>query len=562
MLVEMLSAARDLGRLRDISGILVRYGFTQVVQSLGMAAALERLGETLRWTESEDLARLSTPERVRRALEELGPTFIKLGQLLSTRVDLFAPEWIEEFEKLQDAVPPVDFDSLREQLAEDLGAPPESVFEHLEREPLAAASIAQVHRARLADGTPVVVKMRRAGIRATVEADLRLLKRLAQVAEQQIPEAARFRLPALVDQFRRSILLELDLANECRNAERLAANLAERHGEGESPIIVPRVHWDWTGERVNVQDYVHGIPARQVEDLAGAGLDPRALAVDGARAVLSTILEDGFFHADPHPGNLFFLPGNRIAFVDFGMVGHLSERRREQFVELLHAIVEHDEEAAADTLMELSDASYGDRDGLVEDVSVFLRTYHGVDLAHLDLGSVIHDLLAMLRDNELALPPDLAATFKVFITLEGLGKRLHPEFHLIRESEPIVRRAFLARHSPVALARRGRRGLAEGVRLLTRLPRELRETLRAMSRGTLQLKIDVRELDNVTERLDRAASRLTVGMITSALIIGTAIVMTVDEGPRLLGLPLLGALGFIAAGLGGAWVLVSILRGK
>ena len=562
MLTDLLGAARDFRRVGDITGILVRYGFSDVVHRMGLASALDKLGETLHWKEAENLAQMDTPQRITAALQDLGPTFIKLGQLMSTRVDMFPPEWIAEFEKLQDHVSPADYELLYEQLTEDLGQPPETAFAWFNPEPLAAASIAQVHRARLHNGDEVVVKIRRPGIDEVVSADLRLLHRLAHIATQNISEAAQYRLPELVRQFRRSIMLELDLAAECRNAERLSNNLESHYLAGESPITVPKVYWDMTDKRVNVQSYIDGIPGRDLEAVEAAGLDRHYLAVNGARAVLSTILEDGFFHADPHPGNLFFMPDNRIVFIDFGMVGYLSDRRREQFVGLLHAIVDDDEEAVADALIDLCEGQPSQNDTLVEDVSIFLHNYHGVGLKYLDLTAVIHDLLSMLRRNQLLLPLELAQTFKVFITLEGLGRRLDPEFNLIEESAPIVKRAFTSFYSPVALARRSQRSIVEAIKLLTRLPREFRDTLQAMARGTMQVHIDVSQLERMSERLDRAASRLTVGLITSALIIGSAIVMTVDEGPKVLGLPLMGALGFFAAGIGGIWILASIFRGK
>lgn len=561
MFKELIGAARDLGRLRTIATVLVRYGFADVVQRIGLGEALESLGERLNWTDVEDLAQLKAPQRARRALEDLGPTFIKLGQLLSTRVDIFPPEWITEFERLQDNVPAEPWAKLREQVEQDLGGSPHEIFSSFDETPLAAASIAQVYQATLRDGTSVVAKIRRPGIREVVEADLRLMQRLADAASD-LPDVSRYRLPELVDQFRRSILMELDLATECRNAERMAANLARRYQGRECPAVIPTVYWDYAGERINVQARIRGVPGRDLDGVDAAGLDRQMLARNGARVVLSTILEDGFFHSDPHPGNLFFLPENRIAFIDFGMVGYLSERRREQFVGLLHGIVENDEESVADVLLELAATAEASRTDLAADVGAFLQQYHGVELEHLDLGRVIHDLLALLRDNRLTLLPELAQTLKVFITLEGLGRRLNPDFNLVEECAPVVRRAFASFYAPGAMARRGRRGLIDGLRLLTQMPREGRDALRALSTGNLGLRIDVSELDSMVRRIDQAASRLTVGLITSALIIGTAIVMTVDGGPRLFGLPLFGALGFMAAGVGGTWVLISILRGR
>lgn len=561
MFLELIGAARDLKRLRDIAGILIRYGFADVVQRMELGSALESIGDTLNWTETDSLAQLPAHVRARRALEELGPTFIKLGQVLSTRVDLFSSEWIEEFERLQSEAPAVEFEILREQVEADLGGLPAEVFQSFDETPLAAASIAQVHAATLHDGTSVIVKVRKPGIRDVVEADLHLMQRLAEAATEHLSEARRYRLPDLVDQFRRSILAELDLASEARNAERMAANLARRFG-GNASVRVPKMYADWSGERLNVQERIDGIPGREVSALAPAGFDLPLLAREGARVVLSTILEDGFFHADPHPGNLFFLPGNKIVFIDFGMVGYLSERRREQLVGLLHAIVEQDEEGVADVLLELSTSDSIKRDKLVESVSMFLRRNYGIELEHLDLSAVLGDLLGLLRDHELALAPELAQTLKVFVTLEGLGRRLHPDFNLVEESAPVVRRAFAAMYSPQALTRRGKRSVMEGMRLLTQMPRELRETLRALSEASLKVRIELTELEQVADRFDRAASRVTVGLITAALIIGTAIVMTVDGGPQLFGLPMLGALGFLSAGLAGTWVLVSILRGK
>lgn len=562
MLTDLLSAARDFRRVRDITVVLIRYGFTDVVQRMGLASALDKLGETLHWKEAENLAQMGTPKRVSAAMQELGPTFIKLGQLMSTRVDMFPPDWIAEFEQLQDDVQTAEYEAIREQLTEDLGQPPETAFAEFEAVPMAAASIAQVHRARLHSGESVIVKVRRPEIEETVHADLRLLQRLAHIATQNVSEAAQYRLPELVEQFRRSILLELDLAAECRNAERMRDNLAEHYKPDSPPITVPDVVWSMTGKRMNVQSCIDGIPGRDLASLEASGLDRHELAVSGSRAVLTTILQDGFFHADPHPGNLFFLRDNRIAFIDFGMVGYLSDRRREQFVSLLHSIVDDDEEAVADALVDLCEGDPNQHDALIEDVSIFLHNYHGVGLQSLDFSAVIQDLLSMLRRHQLLLPLELAQTFKVFITLEGLGRRLDPEFNLIEESAPIVKRAFSSFYSPTAMAKRGQRSLIEAVKLITRLPRELRDTLQSVARGTLQVNIDVSQLERMTERLDRAASRLTVGLITSALIIGSAIVMTVDQGPQVLGLPLIGALGFFAAGLGGVWILTSIFRGN
>lgn len=552
---ETLSTVRDLGRLHDIASILIRYGFSDIVRRLGMANVLERAGKVLHWQEAGELVRIEHPARVRRALEEMGPTFIKLGQILATRMDLFSPEWIAEFEKLQDRAPSVPFTEIRQQLQEDLGAAPEEVFAELVSEPLAAASIAQVHRARLRNGDEVIIKVRRPGIRLIVEADLRLLQRLAKIVEAESPEMSRFRPREVVRQFTLSLRRELDLAAECRNSERIARNFSDC-----SEIVIPKVYWAWTGERVNVQEAVNGIPGRDLEGAEQAGLDRKILARRGATAVLKMILEDGFFHADPHQGNIFYLPENRIAIIDFGMVGHLSAERRGQVVDLLHGLVEREADRVVEVLLDWAGAANIDQDSLKLEIDGLVDQYHGVPLKELNISTILADLTTLLRDYHLALPPDLTLLIKSLITLEGMGRQLDPDFDMVTEFSPFLRQALLARYAPDALVKRGWRAIVDGLEILTDLPQDLHHLLRSARSGRLQVHVDVTRLQRFGNQLDRATSRLTMGVVIAALIIGSSIVMTVDRGPVLFGFPLLGLLGFLSAAVTGVWLLISIRR--
>ncbi|MGD2055501.1 MAG: AarF/UbiB family protein [Gammaproteobacteria bacterium] len=557
MFLEAISAGKDLGRVHEIASIMVRCGFGDVVRRLGLSHALEQAGKKLHWKYAEETACLLPQQRARRAMEKLGPTFVKLGQILATRVDLFPTEWIAEFELLQDSAPPVDFEDLRAQLEEDLGQAPEEIFAEFDTEPLAAASIAQVHRARLRDGTEVVVKIRRPGIKHVVEADLRLMERLAQILGRDNPEAQRFRPREVVHQFTLSLRRELDLAHECRNATRIAESMTER-----DHIMVPRIFWQWTCERVNVQEYVDGIPGRNMAAFRAAGLDPRVVASRGASAVLKMVLEDGFFHADPHQGNIFFLPENRIALIDFGMVGHLSEERRFQVVELLNGMVERDTSSVCEVLLDWSHSVNVPSERLVTDICAFLDQYHGMALGQVNFPEMLRDMMDMLRANKLALPSDLSLMFKVFLTLDGFGRQLNPDFDLVAEARPFVRKTLLLRYSPNEVAKRGWRGLAGVMDLFVGLPKDFRRLLRAARRGALRVHIDIDELDRFGERLDRAVSRLTIGMITAAFIIGTSIMLSVTGDTEYLGMSILAALGFTLAAFGGIWVLVSIWRGR
>jgi ubiquinone biosynthesis protein len=312
MVSALFGKARELPRLREISMVFVRHGLGDFLRRAGIAPVIEAAGFVLQWGEAPGIAQLEMPQRVRLAFEQLGPTFVKLGQILSTREDLLPPAWTTELALLHSHVTPVPFEDLLPQVERALGRSPFEVFSDLEREPYAAASIAQIHRARLSGGTPVVLKIRRPGIEAKIDSDLRILDYLAQLAERELPELGRYHPVQIVGQLRRSLERELDLAVEAHNTERFARNFAD-----DLDILVPRVYWEWTSSTMNVQEHIEGIRGNDVAAIENAGLDRKALAERGIDAVLKMILVDGCFHADPHPGNLIFLPGNRIALIEF-----------------------------------------------------------------------------------------------------------------------------------------------------------------------------------------------------------------------------------------------------
>lgn len=554
MLIETLGAARDLGRLNEIAGVFIRHGFGDAVRRLGLADALEKAGHVLHRDHAADLARLDPPVQVRLAMEELGPTFVKLGQILAGRADLFGPDWIAEFSRLHSQVPAVPLDDLRAQLREDLGDEPEAVFERFDAEPLAAASIAQVHRARLKSGEEVVVKIRRPGIREIVEADLRLLDRLAAMAETELPALQPYRPRQLVRELSRSLQREMDLAAECHNAERIAANMAVF-----PHVLIPRVVWAHTKERVNVQAFVDGIPGSDLDRVSAEGLDRPLLARRGAQAVLKMIVEDGFFHADPHPGNVFYLSGNRLAFIDFGMVGRLTARRREELLSLLLGLVQREPQAVADVLLDWAgDGQGANLDQLEGEIESFVDQYHGTPLADLHLGQMLADVTTILREHRLALPSDLALLIKAFISLEGMGRGLDPGFHMASEALPMLRQVLRARYKPRAIGQRAWTTLRGAFAMAERLPHDVSRALRNLRRGRMQLHIELAHLKRVGDQLDRAANRLALALVISALIIGSSIVMTVGGGPTLFGLPAFGFLGFCGAALGGLWLVRSI----
>lgn len=546
---------RDFGRLREIAGILIYYGWGDIVKRLRLANLIERAGSVLHYKQSDQVMHLPPEVRVRLALQDLGPTFVKLGQVLATRPDVFPPDWIQEFSRLQDEVPPDPFEELLPELEKVLGRSPFEVFSDLQTEAVAGASIAQVHLAQLPDGTPVVLKIRRPGVRESIDADLRLLSHLVRLLESEMPEFRRFQAGRIVAQFSKSLRRELDLEREGRNTDRFAQNFTD-----DPNIVFAKVYWEFTSESLLVMEHIVGVPGNDLDGIRQAGMDMKKLAKNGADAILKMVLIDGFFHADPHPGNVFYLPGERLAIIDCGMVGRISHQRRDQIADLLAALVARDIESLKDILIGWAGDAPVDDEKLAADVDELVFNYDSTPLKQVRFGVLLNELMTVMRENHLLVPPDLTMLFKALITLEGLGRQLDPDFQIVQHLTPFVRQVIINRYLPATLAKKGWRGLSSVMDVAAALPRDLSRLMRDARRGRLKIDLDLKRLDHFGHQLDHSTNRLTLGMITAALIIGSSIVMTVKGGPTLLGLPAFGFLGFFLASLFGVWLILSIWR--
>jgi len=558
MVSGVFGVGRELPRLREISSILIRNGLGDLVRRAGVSTLLERTGQVLQWAQASEVAHLEPQQRARLALEQLGPTFVKLGQMLSTREDLLPAAWTDELGRLYSNVAPVPFDDLLPQIEQALGRSPFDVFANLEREPYAAASIAQIHRATLASGAPVILKIRRPGIATKVDADLRILERLAHLAEQEIPEVRRYRPVDVVDQLRRSLERELDLAVEARNTERFARNFAS-----DLDVLIPRVYWEWTSSVMNVQEHIEGIRGDDLEAIDKAGLDRKALAARGVDTMLKMILMDGFFQADPHPGNVMCLPGNRIALIDFGMVGRLSAARRSQIIDLLAGFVHHDEETMLEVLLDWRGDDAVNERRLAADLGELALDYSDAQLKDLRIGALLHRVSAILREHSIVLPADLALLFKALITLEGFGRQYDPEFRLIDRVELFLNRAMTERYQPVEALRRGQATVSDFLGLVASMPRDLARLVKDARHGRMRLELDLKRLDSFGARVHSAIDRATVGIMTASLVVGSSIVMTVAGGPTLFGVSLLtycGFAGYLVAFANSLWIILSIWR--
>ncbi|HUA46055.1 MAG TPA: AarF/ABC1/UbiB kinase family protein [Solirubrobacteraceae bacterium] len=505
-------------RQRQIAEVLVRHGLGYMVGALG----LERFGTSSPGVPEESD---TVPQRLRRVLEDLGPTFIKLGQILSTRADLLGPEYQAELAKLQDDAPPIAAHEVWEVMVLELGGKEETAFASFGLEPLAAASIGQAHAATLSDGTEVVVKVRRPGAVEQVTEDLEILRNLAAFASRRWQSAARYDLIGLADEFAETLRAELDYLAEGHNAERFATNFA-----GDSDVRIPKVFWETTTSRVITLERLYGMKVTDVAALGQAGIDRQELAQRAARLMAKMVFEDGFFHADPHPGNFFIESDGTIGLIDFGMVGVVDERLRDRLGRLMLALGEEDADRLADALLAIGAATGPvDRARLRDDLAQMLPRYSGRSLGEIELRQATGDILEILRRHRLTAPRDLALLLKSFVMNEGMAVDLDPDFRLVETLTPYAYRYMLARFSPGALARRAERVAVEMAELSADLPARLNRLLDVLTAGSFDVHLSAEDLEPHVRRLERLGNRIAASVIAAAMIDGLAELAAADR---------------------------------
>jgi ubiquinone biosynthesis protein len=551
MTILPIRGVRHLRRFQQIAQILARHGFGELLDLLG-AAPVFPLARALRRRPS-----LGPPQRLRMALEELGPTFVKLGQVLSTRPDLLPPAYIAELARLQDTVPPEPWEPVRAQLEAELGAPVEEVFATLDPEPIAAASLAQVHAATLPDGAEVVVKVQRPDIEATINVDLDILADVARLLQTRTPLGELYDLPGIVEEFAATLRAELDFYREGHNADRFRANFAD-----EPYLYIPKVYWEYTTRRVLVMERIRGIKIDDIAALDAAGYDRYRIGLHAARMVIKEVLEDGFFHADPHPGNFFVMPGEVIGAMDFGMVGYLSRRTRTDLVRLYIAAVQLDEEAVVDQLVRMGVVGGAvDRMGLQHDIGRLLRKYAGLPLKAIRARDMVEEAMPIAFRHHLRLPSELWLLGKTLAMMEGVGLKLVPDFDMFAVSRPYVQRFMREMASPRAWMPSLIRGVGDWAQLLDMLPRTGMQLLTRAERGELEVSLRHQELGRALVYLDRLANRLALSILLAALIVGLALLVPAfhlaERGGLITALVIL---GFALASLLGLWLVISILR--
>jgi len=547
---------RHLNRYRQILTILFKYGFGDLLEMLKIDQYIEVGLQMISKKREVRIERLTKPQGLRMAFEELGPTYIKLGQILSTRPDLIPMEFIRELSKLQDHVPAFSFDRVRKVVDSEFGRPLEDIFDQLDEEPLASASIGQVHRAVLKDGEAVAVKFQRPGIRKIIEVDLEIMLHLATLAERHIEELAVHRPVKIVEEFARTLEKEIDYKNEATNMERAA-----RYFLDDPNVYIPKVFREATTSRILTTEFIDGIKISEVDELEAAGLDRKIITARGADLVLEQVFEHCFFHADPHPGNIFVLPGNVICLLDFGMAGIVDRQTRDDFVDLVESIVNQNESRATQVLLKLTYRDEEpDRRLLEREVADFMGRHLYKPLRDIELGKLLHQLLELATSFRLRIPADIFLMMKALGTVEGVGRMLDPDFDMIARATPFITRIKLERFKPERIAEDAYDLGSQILQFVRQFPNQLLELASLIRHEKLRLQIEHRGLENMLATHDRISNRISFSILIAALIIGSALIVISKTPPMVYGISLIGILLFFAAAIMGIWLLVAILR--
>jgi ubiquinone biosynthesis protein len=547
---------RNLKRYQQILAILLKYGFGDLLDLLKIDQYVEVGLKMISRKQEVRVERLSKPQGLRMALEELGPTYIKLGQVLSTRPDLVPVDFVSELSRLQDKVPPFPFGAVKKIIEAELQQPIEELFEIFEEKPLASASIGQVHKATLMNGEQVAVKVQRPGIQRVIEVDLEIMLHLAILMERHVEELALHRPVKIVEEFARTLEKEIDYDIEATNSERFAINFLD-----DPQVYIPKVFREVCTSRVLTTEYIDGIKVSECDRLKAAGLDQKLITDRGADALLKQIFDHGFFQADPHPGNIFVLPNNLICLIDFGMVGSVDRKTRESFVDLIDSVVQKDASKTAQAFLNLTLWDIEpDMHSFETDVSDFMMKHLYKPLKDIQIGKLLHQLLELASRHRLRIPPNIFFMLKALTTVEGVARMLDPDFDMITKCKPFLKRILMARYNPQRIAGDMVR-LAEGmVQFVERFPKEMLDITRLIRQQKLTLNIDQRGLEKMRVTQDQTSNRISFSIIIAALLIGSALIVISKTPPFFFGISLIGIIGFLAAAIMGIWLLVAILR--
>jgi ubiquinone biosynthesis protein len=546
---------RHFRRYQQILRVLVKYGFDDILSQIHLYQLVEKGSHFFRIRKRAETIPLPRYKRIRLALEELGPTFVKLGQLLSTRPDLVSPTLVEELATLQDKVSPFSFVEAKDLIQTELKHSAKEIFSKFEEKPIAAASLGQVHCARLKNGDRVAVKVQRPDIYRIIEVDLEIMLYLASLMQKHIVEAEGYDPVGIVKEFADNITKELDYTLEASNIERFSKNFKD-----EPAIYVPRVYHDYSTEKVLTMEYIDGIKISEVRKLKADGYDCKLIASQGAMLILKQIFEHNFFHGDPHPGNIFILPDNVLCFLDYGMMGRIDEETKNGLASLVKAFIDKDVSETVNLFFKFYPSEKVDLRKFKIDTWEVLDQYHGVPLKQIKLKRVFRQALYLVEKHRLKIQPELFLLGKALVSIESTGSSLDPDFNVVEQTQPFIKEIILKKFSPHTIAHKLKKSLFEFFALFQEFPEEIRNIFSLLKSGEMKVKFEHRGLEPFIAKLDQVSNRLAFAIIAAALIIGSGLIVLSQTPPLIFGIPVIGLVGFLVAAFMGLGLLIAISR--
>ncbi|MBI2134687.1 AarF/ABC1/UbiB kinase family protein [Candidatus Woesearchaeota archaeon] len=554
MVFKILKEVKDINRLREILTVLFEEGFDFALEKTKLKHKVpltKRVRERLKQKEKH-----SMEKRLRLTLERLGPTFIKFGQVLSVRPDLVPKSYIKELENLQDKVPAFSYSIVEGQIKNELGKKIEDIFSSFEKKPIASASISQVHKAVLKDGSKVAVKIQRPDVRNIMETDIDIMFYVARLLEKHFSGARKYNPAGIIEEFSKWTEKELDFKREAFNAKRFAKNF-----EDSKTVKIPKIYDSLTTEKILVMEFIDGIELHNIKEAKRRKIDLKPIINNGFEAILTQVFIHGFFHADPHPGNIIITKDKKIAFVDFGIVGHFDEKLKNKSIDLFYGIIENDAEKAVDTLIELGNADIENRQELLDDVGQVLDSLQGTDISKAKVSRALEEVMDLALSYGLKMPAPFVLFGKTVITLEGVALEYDPEFRLVQSSRPFIEKIMAQRYNPVYLANSFMKSMLKFRKFAEEFPGDATKALKRIEKGTIKVDIEDTDIKKLSLEIDRSGNRVAYSMLIAALLIVGA--LTINYGdPLILNLPAIPMFSFIVAFILSFVLLFSILREK
>jgi ubiquinone biosynthesis protein len=559
---SFLRLRKSANRIRQITNVFLKYGFGKVIDQIHLGRFIPFRKRIKTFGQWPPVKSPSAPEQLRRAFSELGPSFIKLAQILSSRPDLITKRYADEFKKLQDRVPPFPTEDAIRIIEQETGHKLDEIVVEFDRTPIAAASIAQVFRGRLIDGSDIIIKVQRPHIREQIETDIGILTYAANLLEKYVPESSFFNPSGIVEEFSKTVRKELDFLEEARNCIRFRKNF-----EQIPDVHIPLIFAEHTTEKVLFMERIKGVRIDDISEITRQGLDRKRLAKVGVDAYFKQILEDGFFHADPHPGNIFAMPSGQIGFVDFGIVGKVSPELRETMASTFLALIQKDFDKLIDQYIELGLVpEHVDleafRKEFKADLSDFLEPLYGMTMGQINFNfaDYIDTVTRIAVKHKMKIPSDLLLVNKAMLVLENLGSELDPDFDFIAAAEPYASKLVRDRLRPGKLFEKARKNVMDLGDFVTLFPKQMKQIIQKVLKDDIGIRMTHVGMEKFMKDLDRSSNRIAFSMIISAILLSSAIMHATGAGPSVFGMSLLGITAFGIAFILGVWLIISIIR--